>query len=287
MPLLGVRHPNGARPVRRSVSGDAHHSDAKVTAAATAEIPNCRGDDHHQRRRVNAARATTTIGRHRRRRHRGHHGARTPRASETTGSARSSPPGKANDESAAFTGDPRALGLCRVLRGRVSPAPVPGSASISDARWPAMPGSTPRFSKMRTSSRRSPSGRVRELVALESQFPVEELGRGPHGDEFSPAAMEKAPATRPATPAKRTTPPAGWAPAMPKINETLVTRPSLTPKTAARALPPWTWCGDGGRDASHPADAAAHERRRTSSGRTADVSRCGRGRLPRRPREQA
>src|ERR1035437_10278954 len=50
-------------------------------------------------------------------------------------------------------------------------------------------------------------------------------------DTYSPAAMEKAPAT-------------GWAPATPRISETLVIRPSLTPNTAARAAPPLTlrWC---------------------------------------------
>src|SRR5207237_5189562 len=60
----------------------------------------------------------------------------------------------------------------------------------------------------------------------------------------SPAAIEKAPATRPASPASLTTPAAGPAPATPRMSETLVSRPSLMPNTAARAAPPWTsrWC---------------------------------------------
>ena len=65
-------------------------------------------------------------------------------------------------------------------------------------------------------------------------------------ERYSPAAMEKEPAIRPATPARRTIEPPGLAPAMPSTSETLVTRPSLTPKTAARAPPllmsRW-WCG--------------------------------------------
>ncbi len=55
---------------------------------------------------------------------------------------------------------------------------------------------------------------------------------------YSPAAMEKEPATMPAIPARRTNVPAGWAPATPRISETFVTNPSLNPKTAARAPPP-------------------------------------------------
>ena len=57
-------------------------------------------------------------------------------------------------------------------------------------------------------------------------------------ETYSPDAMEKAPATSPAMPANRTTAPPGWAPAKPKMSDTLVTSPSLTPNTAARAPPP-------------------------------------------------
>ena len=64
---------------------------------------------------------------------------------------------------------------------------------------------------------------------------------------YSPDAMEKEPAISPATPARRTIAPPGLAPATPSTKETLVTSPSLIPKTAARALPPrrsrWVWCG--------------------------------------------
>ena len=44
---------------------------------------------------------------------------------------------------------------------------------------------------------------------------------------------------------RRTTPAGGFAPERPRMSEILVTRPSLMPKTAARALPPCMsrcWC---------------------------------------------
>src|ERR1700722_2342669 len=64
-------------------------------------------------------------------------------------------------------------------------------------------------------------------------------------ERSSPPAIENAPATRPATPVSRTIDAAGWAPATPRISETFVTSPTLTPKTAARAPPGgtsrWWW----------------------------------------------
>src|SRR5271165_4890074 len=59
-------------------------------------------------------------------------------------------------------------------------------------------------------------------------------------DTYSPAPIENAPATSPASPARRTKLAPGLAPATPSISETFVTNPSLTPKTAARAPPPRT-----------------------------------------------
>src|SRR4051794_2801926 len=70
-------------------------------------------------------------------------------------------------------------------------------------------------------------------------------------EPYSPAAIDTAPAISPATPASRTTLAPGSAPATPRISETFDTRPSLAPKTAARATPPWMsrwWCSEtGGR----------------------------------------
>src|SRR3990170_509025 len=52
-------------------------------------------------------------------------------------------------------------------------------------------------------------------------------------DTYSPAPMEKAPARRPATPARSTNFPSVCAPANPMMSAALETRPSLTPKVLA------------------------------------------------------
>ncbi len=57
-------------------------------------------------------------------------------------------------------------------------------------------------------------------------------------ETYSPAPMEKAPASIPATPAMRMFFVSWLAPATPMMREKLETRPSLTPKTAARNDPP-------------------------------------------------
>jgi len=53
---------------------------------------------------------------------------------------------------------------------------------------------------------------------------------------YSPTAIEHAPATRLASPARRTTDGSADA-ATPRIRAMFVTRPSLMPSTAARAVP--------------------------------------------------
>jgi hypothetical protein len=68
-------------------------------------------------------------------------------------------------------------------------------------------------------------------------------------ETYSPVAIEKAPATRPATPVSATVWDAAPPAPTPLISETLVTRPSIAPKTAGRSQPPETsrwWCGGGG-----------------------------------------
>ena len=112
----------------------------------------------------------------------------------------------------------------------------------------ATPGSMPRRTYMPRSSAASPSGlRRSERRSTSSSRSIS--SRWAVMERYSPAAMEKEPATRPATPARRTIEPPGLAPAMPRTRETLVTSPSLIPKTAARAPPPRRsrcWC-DGCR----------------------------------------
>ena len=54
---------------------------------------------------------------------------------------------------------------------------------------------------------------------------------------YSPAAIEKAPASSPATPARTMIWLSASAPATPMTSDRLLTRPSLAPKTAARNVP--------------------------------------------------
>src|SRR5262245_35370972 len=56
-------------------------------------------------------------------------------------------------------------------------------------------------------------------------------------DTYSPAAMESAPATRPATPATRTSCRLEDADATPTMRLAVDTIPSLAPRTAARSQP--------------------------------------------------
>src|SRR5437667_9056387 len=66
-------------------------------------------------------------------------------------------------------------------------------------------------------------------------------------DMYSPAAIDTQPAINATRPASITTLESGRAAAMPSTTETLVIRPSLTPSTAARAVPRWIarWCDSG------------------------------------------
>ena len=66
-------------------------------------------------------------------------------------------------------------------------------------------------------------------------------------ETYSPAAIDTAPATRPAIPAVRTIDAVVPAPAMPRMSDTLDTSPSLTPNTVALAAPPVIarWCVSG------------------------------------------
>ena len=107
-------------------------------------------------------------------------------------------------------------------------------------------GSMPRWTYMLRSSAASPSG-LRRSDRRSTSSSRSMSSRWAVMDRYSPAAMEKDPAISPATPARRTNEAPGLAPATPRTRETLVTRPSLIPKTAARAPPPRTsrcwWTG--------------------------------------------
>src|SRR6516162_10060655 len=79
-------------------------------------------------------------------------------------------------------------------------------------------------------------------------------------DTSSPAAIENAPASRPATPARRTADALVDAPATPSTSDRLVSSPSPAPSTVARVVPPWTsrWRLDLGlpKLSQRPTDAA-------------------------------
>jgi hypothetical protein len=82
----------------------------------------------------------------------------------------------------------------------------------------------------------------------------------PCTETYSPAAMDIAPATRPARPATRMLPWLPWAAATPKIRLEVDNNPSFAPRTAALSQPT-RLCGDGsgprlpsgfGRSSWHP-----------------------------------
>ena len=89
---------------------------------------------------------------------------------------------------------------------------------------------------MAVSSRRSASGVRRERLALDVELALEELALGLHREVLAGGHRERAghQAGHAGQPDHR---PPGWAPATPRISETLVTSPSLMPNTAARAPP--------------------------------------------------
>ncbi len=92
-------------------------------------------------------------------------------------------------------------------------------------------------------------------------------------DTYSPAAIDTAPATRPAIPAVRTIDAVVPAPAMPRMSDTFETSPSLTPNTVALAAPPvtvrWWLSSASGRSgrATPDCDAAACDGESATMGR--------------------
>jgi hypothetical protein len=78
-----------------------------------------------------------------------------------------------------------------------------------------------------------------ELSAFHVDFVLDELVLSARRDEL-PGGHGERPASRPATPASRTVPGPGFAPATPRINEMLVRSPSPAPSTAARPALPCT-----------------------------------------------
>ncbi len=151
------------------------------------------------------------------------------------------------DDRAASNGFPVAPGVKpSSSRAWVSRASS-GSRIILTDSSSAMSGSTPRLRYNAASSRRSSSGS--DWIARRSTSSSRSINSDwARIETYSPVAIENAPPIRPAIPARRTAPAVEWAPAMPRISETLDTSPSLMPNTAARAPPPLTlrcWCSAG------------------------------------------
>ena len=79
-------------------------------------------------------------------------------------------------------------------------------------------------------------------------------------DTYSPAAMENAPAARPARPVSTIVFCASPPPPTPAMRDTLVTRPSMAPNTAGRSHPPETsrcWCMSASPGLGAPLPGAA------------------------------
>src|SRR6516225_3969578 len=92
---------------------------------------------------------------------------------------------------------------------------------------------------MPASSRRSPSGSAASSPRSTSTS-LSTISCCARTDTSSPAAIENAPASRPATPARRTADALVDAPATPSTSDRLVSNPSPAPSTVARVVPPWT-----------------------------------------------
>ena len=86
---------------------------------------------------------------------------------------------------------------------------------------------------------RPPRRGTRRAPSRSSPIWYSNISRCERIDTYSPAAIDSAPASRPATPRQRRSRPRSTpAPATPMIRLVFETSPSLTPNTAARRLPP-------------------------------------------------
>src|SRR3972149_3760462 len=118
---------------------------------------------------------------------------------------------------------------------------------------------------MRASSATSSSG-VTANSAASSSIWRSKSSRCAFMETYSPAAIDEAPASRPARPASRTKSALALAPAKPMTRLRLETRPSLTPKTAARRGPPPAE-GDAARELAQRAGVGALLRRQGGGAR--------------------
>jgi hypothetical protein len=146
---------------------------------------------------------------------------------------------EASDAPAATSGEGSSLGSMPSSSRACTASAFSGCSEISAAAWRAVAGRTPRARSMAASSACSAaafcSSSSRSLSTSDwmSSFWEET-------DTYSPAAIEKAPAARPARPVSTMVCEPSRAPPTPAISDTLVTRPSMAPNTAGRSHPPDT-----------------------------------------------
>jgi len=145
---------------------------------------------------------------------------------------------------AATTGEGSSPGSTPSSSSACTASALSGCAEISAAACRAVAALTPRARSMVASSACSKTGlfssssRSLFTSAWTSSF-CEET------DTYSPAAIEHAPAARPARPVSTMVCALPPPPPTPAISDTLVTSPSMAPNTAGRSHPPDTsrwWC---------------------------------------------
>ncbi len=144
-----------------------------------------------------------------------------------------------SDAPAATRGDGRSPGSTPSSSRACTASAFSGFAEISAAACRAVAALTPRARSMPASSACSAaalcssSSRSLSTSAWISSFWEET-------DTNSPAAIEQAPAARPARPVSTIVCELAPPPPTPAISETLVTSPSMAPNTAGRSQPPDT-----------------------------------------------
>ncbi len=154
-------------------------------------------------------------------------GMNAPRANET------------NEDAAACTGDPRFLGLIPSSSRACVSSANSGSAMTSCTMSRATAGSMPLSSYMPTKFLRFALGALTEGLSFHIELALEELALGRHR-EVLPRPHREGAGDQTCHPDQPNDLAPGLAPATPSTSEMLVTRPSLSPKTAALAPPPRT-----------------------------------------------
>src|SRR6202522_467431 len=153
-----------------------------------------------------------------------------------------------SDAAAAISGEGRSDGLTPSSSNAWMASALSGCAEISAAACLAVAALMPRRRSMPTSSSCSATAFVSSsCFSLSTSDCTSSFCE--ETETNSPAAIENAPAARPARPVRTIACCAPPPPPTPAISDTLVTSPSIAPNTAGRSQPPETsrcsgpWCG--------------------------------------------